>query len=256
VSQRLAHATSGCGGLWRTYFQWRYAILFYSLLFTFAAGPLLNALGFDANLLELFLALNLLAAVVPIGGRRTRLLFLTIVAAVLALRGGAAWFDDTWLAMASLAMWTVMALVAAANALRFTLGTTVVDREHLYAALSAYVLAGIFFGVFYWVLEQTWPGSLGMAGESVPSRFPPTLAIYFSFVTLATLGYGDIVPRSEVARGLAVMEAIAGQLYLAVMIARLVSLYVSGAGKGNHRDAQDAPDGSAPAAERNSDSIQ
>jgi hypothetical protein len=53
-----------------------------------------------------------------------------------------------------------------------------------------------------------------------------------SFVTLATLGYGDIVPRSEVTRGLAIMEAVAGQLYLAVMIARLVSSYVSREGKG------------------------
>jgi len=71
------------------------------------------------------------------------------------------------------------------------------------------------------------------------------LAIYYSFVTLTTLGYGDIVPRSEVARGLAIMEALVGQLYLAVMVARLVSLYVAGEGKRNHRDAQDGPDGSA-----------
>lgn len=51
--------------------------------------------------------------------------------------------------------------------------------------------------------------------------------MYFSFVTLATLGYGDIVPRSDVARSLAIIEAVAGQLYLAVMVARLVSIYVS-----------------------------
>jgi hypothetical protein len=72
------------------------------------------------------------------------------------------------------------------------------------------------------------------------------VAIYYSFVTLATLGYGDIVPRSEVARGLTIMEAVAGQLYLAVLVARLVSLYVSGKGKDNQRQAQDGPDGSAP----------
>ena len=114
----------------------------------------------------------------------------------------------------------------------FRPGRTVVDREHLYAALSTYMLAGLFFGVFYWVLEQTWPGSLGTAGEGVQSRFSLTLAIYFSFVTLATLGYGDIVPRSEVTRGLAIMEAVVGQLYLAVMIARLVSSYVSREDKG------------------------
>jgi hypothetical protein len=63
-------------------------------------------------------------------------------------------------------------------------------------------------------------------------------------VTLTTLGYGDIAPRTEVVRGLAIMEAVAGQLYLAVMIARLVSLYVLGAGSGDQREAQDRPDGS------------
>ena len=53
-------------------------------------------------------------------------------------------------------------------------------------------------------------------------------ALYFSFVTLATLGYGDIVPRTDVARGLAIVEGVGGQLFLAVMVARLVSLYGRG----------------------------
>ena len=66
MSQHRAHATSGGGGLQRVYGQWRYAILFYSLLLTLAVGPLRNALGFRVSLLELFLAINLLAAVVPI----------------------------------------------------------------------------------------------------------------------------------------------------------------------------------------------
>ena len=52
--------------------------------------------------------------------------------------------------------------------------------------------------------------------------------MYFSFVTLATLGYGDIVPRTEVAQGLAIVEGVGGQLFLAVLIARLVSLYARG----------------------------
>ena len=121
-----------------------------------------------------------------------------------------------------------------------------VDREHLYAGLSAYLLAGIFFGVFYWVLERTWSGSFAIPGEGAQSNFSLTAAIYYSFVTLTTLGYGDIVPRSEVGRGLAILEAVVGQLYLAVMIARLVSLYAVGERKDNQREAQDGPDGSAP----------
>jgi voltage-gated potassium channel Kch len=56
-------------------------------------------------------------------------------------------------------------------------------------------------------------------------------ALYFSFVTLATLGYGDIVPASDLTRRLAVVEAVIGQLYLAVLVARLVGLYTAGEGR-------------------------
>jgi Ion channel len=240
-----ARATGGASDLWYTYRNWRYAILFYSLLLTLAVVPLRRALGFPTGLLELFLAINLLAAVVPIRGRKTRRVLLPFLVVAFVGWGGTSWLDQAALVPMSLALWTVVALLAAASALRFALGARVVDREHLYAGLSAYLLAGIFFGVFYWVLERTWPGSLAVPGEGAQSNFSLPVAIYYSFVTLTTLGYGDIVPRSDAVRGLAIMEAVAGQLYLAVMIARLVSLYASGEGKGNQRDAQDGP-GSAP----------
>jgi voltage-gated potassium channel len=247
MSEIRVRETGGRSGVWHTYFGWRYTILFYSLLLTLAVAPLRRALGFPASFLELLLAINLLAAVVPIGGRKTRWVLRTCLVVVFAVRGGTAWLDLAALVPMQLAFWTVIALLAAASALRFALGARVVDREHLYAGLSAYLLAGLFFGVFYWVLERTWSGSFAVSGEGAQSHFSELLtAIYYSFVTLTTLGYGDISPRSEVARGLSIMEAVAGQLYLAVMIARLVSLYVRGEGKGNHRDAQDGPDGSAP----------
>jgi voltage-gated potassium channel Kch len=66
-------------------------------------------------------------------------------------------------------------------------------------------------------------GSFTPAGD-----FSRVSAIYFSFVTLATLGYGDIVPRTDVARGLAIVEGVGGQLFLAVLVARLISLYARG----------------------------
>ena len=125
-------------------------------------------------------------------------------------------------------IWTVVGLLAAANALRSTLRAVSIESEHIYAALSAYLLAGLSFGVLYWALERAWPGSLNYGGGMVNNFFSEADGIYFSFVTLATLGYGDFVPKTEVARGLAILEAVAGQLYLGVMVARLVSLYVSG----------------------------
>src|SRR5215510_805455 len=246
--------TSGYAyNLWHAYRNWRYACLFYSLLLTLAVVPLRRALGFPTGLLELFLAINLLAAVVSIGGRKTRRVLLLFLVVVFVVRVSMTWLGLAALASINLALWTVVALLAAASALRFALGARAVDRERLYAGLSAYLLAGVFFGVFYWVIEQTWSGSFAIPNEDVQNTFSLTGAIYYSFVTLATLGYGDIVPRSEAARGLAIMEAVAGQLYLAVLIARLVSLYVSLVSlyvseedKSNQREAHDSPDKSTP----------
>jgi len=120
----------------------------------------------------------------------------------------------------TLGIWILIGLLAVFAALRFAMRATRVDAEHLYAALSAYLLAGICFGLLYWALEQNSSGTFVASGE-----FSQTSAIYFSFITLATLGYGDIAPRADLARGLAIIEGIGGQLFLAVLVARLVSLY-------------------------------
>ena len=226
-------APVAAGGFWQLYLNWRYAVLFYSLLLTLAAGPLLGALGFFAGFLEFLLVTNLLAAVIPMARGWGRGLLLILLAFAVTVRLGADWLGHARLSAESLGLWTIVALLAAANALRFALRATAVDSEHVYAALSAYLLAGNFFGVFYWVLERAWPGSFSMATQSVDSGFSLPSAIYFSFVTLATLGYGDVIPRSDTARGLAILEAVAGQLYLAVMVARLVSLYVRGTDGGS-----------------------
>jgi Ion channel len=225
MSDAVAGAAGSFHGLPRAYLRRRYAILFYSLLLTLGAAPLLSALGFDADLLLLFLALNLLAAVVGGHGGVWRAVE-RLVAAVIVVRFVAAFIEAPSLATATLPLWTAIALLGAARAVGFAMRAVAVDAEHIYAALSAYLLAGLFCGVLYRAIEQTWPGSFATAGESVASGLPLSSAFYFSFVTLATLGYGDIVPRTEVARGIAIVEAVAGQLYLVVMVARLVSLYV------------------------------
>jgi len=233
MSEHSGEGTGGLQRLVRAYLARRYTILFYSLLLTLAAGPLLAAVHLDDRLLQLLLGLNLLAAALGVGDRRPSSFFLLLVGAALMVRLAAVPLRAEALVKTSLALWTVIGFLAAAGAVRSAMLRAAVSAEHLYAALSAYLLAGLFFGVLYFVIEQTWPGSFAMAGSTVTSsRFSPANAIYFSFVTQATLGYGDVVPARDVARGLAIVQAVAGQLYLAVMVARLVSLYVRGPEKG------------------------
>ena len=216
-------ATDRLRVLGRAYLRRRYAILFYTLLLTLIAAPVVTAFELKGSLIEFFLAANLVAAVLPVSTGRSRRILLAIVTVVWLARPATVWFDQAALSALALGMWTLIGLFAAAVALRFAMRATLVDAEHLYAALSAYLLAGIFFGHFYWVLQQIWPGTFVVTGD-----FSRMSAIYFSFVTIATLGYGDIVPRSDVARGLAIVEGVGGQLFLAVMVARLVSLYSRG----------------------------
>lgn len=210
----------GLRALGSAYLCRRYTILFYTLLLTMVAVPLFAAFELTGALIEYLLAASLLAAVMPVDITRSRRVLLTVTALVWLARPVTAWFDNLVLSAITLGLWTLIGLFAAAAALRFAMRAQVVDAEHLYAALSAYLLAGIFFGLFYWVLEQIGPGTFAVIG-----KFTRMAALYFSFVTLATLGYGDIVPRTDVARGLAIVEGVGGQLFLAVMVARLVSLY-------------------------------
>jgi hypothetical protein len=199
----------------------RHAVLFYTLLGTLAASPIITGLGFSADVLQIFLAFNLLVAVLGVAGSRWRTVLLVAVAVVAGLRIVPTTAVGEGVATGALAVGSGVGLLAVAAVVRFALGTRTIEAEHVYAALSAYLLAGLLFGVLYWSISIAWPGSFAEAGDD--AIFTLSSAMYFSFVTLATLGYGDVLPKSEVARGLAIFEAVGGQLYIAVLIARLVS---------------------------------
>ena len=205
--------------LGQAYFNRRYTILFYVLVFTILAGPVAATLGLSGGLIESFLAGSLLAAVIPVKAGKIRSLLLATLIVLWLARPVTTWLGHPTLSEVILGAWTVIGLSAAAVALRFAMRGAKVDAEHLFAALSAYLLAGIYFGLLFWALEQIHPGTVSA------SDFSRTGAIYYSFVTLATIGYGDIVPRTDVARGLAIVEGVGGQLFLAVLVARLLSLY-------------------------------
>jgi hypothetical protein len=202
------------------YARHRFGWLFATLLSTLALGPFLSPL-IRFNPLELLLAVNLVAAIASAGRDRWIRALLGLGGFYLAART-LALLDIPVLLRASEAFWLIAAILAMAATARRALRDEEVDSEHLFAALDAYLLVGLVFGVGYAMLDQVWPASFGSASAS---DLGIGRGIYFSFVTLATLGYGDIVPLTDAARGLAVVEAVAGQMYMAVLVARLVSAY-------------------------------
>jgi hypothetical protein len=198
----------------------RFAWLLALLLAAIGVDPVLNSMGLPGHALEWMLALALLAAAVSTWRVRASRVFLLCIGVVLA----------AWLALHVVRLGPGPAvapallggggLAMAAFLLAGVLAEGRVDAERICAALCVYLLAGIGFGGVFAALETLDPGSLVGAGSIDLDE-----AAYFSFVTLATLGYGDITPATSATRALAVLEAVFGQLYLAVLIARLVSLY-------------------------------
>jgi hypothetical protein len=103
-----------------------------------------------------------------------------------------------------------------------------VTADTIYGAISVYLLLGILWGVAYRLLESISPGSFaGPMGIDPETGIEVPSYVYFSFTTLTTLGYGDITPLSAPARAIAILEAVAGPLYITILISQLVAKYVS-----------------------------
>lgn len=112
----------------------------------------------------------------------------------------------------------------------FTLRQVVVGTEinanRLVGAICVYLMLGVIWALAYSLVELAAPGSFGGVAAGQDAGWDSEW-LYFSFVTLTTLGYGDILPLSALARALAYMEAVTGQFYVAILVAGLVSAYIS-----------------------------
>jgi hypothetical protein len=122
-----------------------------------------------------------------------------------------------------------------------------ITADSIYGAFCGYFLVGLAFGHLYWAIEYIIPGSFrgdvvfhAQLQDEHRRRF---LLTYFSFITLTTVGYGDIVPVSASARAFAVVEAILGQFYIAVLIAELIGKRVAQALTGPPSDADNKRSG-------------
>lgn len=98
------------------------------------------------------------------------------------------------------------------------------DADRVLAGISGYLILGLLFYQFYGLLATLSPQAF-IAGIHTSVGLDDGSLMYFSFVTLSTLGYGDITPATQTARLLSALQAVAGTLYLAVFISRLVSAF-------------------------------
>ena len=188
--------------------------------------PSLGLEGSDERLYsDIATTLMLLFGIAVVSGHR-RLFILALLAAAAALIvRWAVWLRPpgalgTWPEIVSCATVLVFSLMILVEVVRP--GPVTIGRVQ--GAVAVYLLLGIGWASAYAVAEHVFPGSF-VSTDGAPATVSDW--IYFSFVTLTTVGYGDVVPAHRVARSLAIGEALTGQLYIAVLLARLVSMAVS-----------------------------
>ncbi|MBU6282958.1 hypothetical protein KGQ64_12005 [bacterium] len=148
---------------------------------------------------------------------------------LIGLRVTGLWIRSTDWVMVSDASILGLFVIGSIAILRDVLTQPLVGIDTILGGCSVYLLAGICFGLAFSLVESLKPGSFLMDGQVLTSEYMHRLPelMYLSFVVLTSVGFGDILPASSPARGLVTFEAIFGQLYLAILVARLVSLQSS-----------------------------
>jgi Ion channel len=206
----------------RLFFQ-RCFYLFALLLALISISPFIEGVR-GTYLLAGFNAFIVLSAAAAVG--RTALSFLVVfclIGAAVGLRfaseepGRAALFN--WaLVFHALVYFAVIILL-----LRYVFGPEVMDGDRLWGAAAAYLMIGILWCFFYALIELEPAQSFLLLGK--PADLELTDLLYFSFSTLTTIGFGDIVPVTRLGHMTAVLEGIIGTLFLAILIAKLVGVY-------------------------------
>ena len=185
----------------------------------------------DAVLITLVLILGVLA----VGcSRRTLVLALGLMLPAVAARWGWYLWPDLLPPVARNITGLIFLAYIEFQLLHFIFRTPRVNSEVLCAGISGYLLLGILWMSAYMLVswlnpaEGIHPGAFVFTvGATTPHLLSQFEAYYFSFITLSTVGYGDITPLTNGARTLAMTEAMTGTLYMAVLISRLVALYSS-----------------------------
>jgi hypothetical protein len=209
-----------------------FAALLSTLLATLLVAPFLGESLFGVSRFRLFAGAILLAGVYAVSRRGPAL------GGVLAV-GLPALVVEVWLHLrpappllvASFALSILFVLFLGAAILYAILDEERVSLDTILGGVCVYLLLGVGWTLAYSILEYLAPGSFLVDGRALPAlarsdEFRHEELIYFSFVTLTTVGYGDVLAKTNPARALAAAEAVTGSLYLAVFIARLVGLHM------------------------------
>ena len=209
-----------------------FATLLATLVTTLFVPPFIEGTVFGISRFRLFTIAILLAGVYAVSRRRGIFwIGVAMAFAALGIEGSVHARPAPALVAANFALSILFLGFLGSVILYAILDEARVTLDTILGGICVYLLLGIGWSVAYSFLEYLQPGSFWLAGERLPSalradEFRLEELLYFSFVTLTTVGYGDILAKTHPARALAAAEAVVGSLYLAVFVARLVGLHM------------------------------
>jgi voltage-gated potassium channel len=210
----------------RSWTRHRFIFLLAMLLFMLAVVPFLEGFSGLRTLFNVFLSAVLVSAVYALSQKIRHLAIAAVLAIPMLI---SIWSDyvalsDTLFLIGRICGVLFMAFTIF-HILRHIFQQQEVTLDTIAGATAVYMLFAVMWTFIYAVLEQLQPGSFAIStAETLGER---NIFIYYSFVTITTLGYGDITPVTYLARSMAILEAVVGQLYLVVLVAWLVGMYVS-----------------------------
>jgi hypothetical protein len=209
----------------------RYIYLLSGLLAYLAAAPI--AIQFlpraDFVLVDLALVLVLVAGVRSLMGVRW-IFRIGVTLAVSLITLEVAYLFSQVEALVVIVLLVLLVFVALVGfiAMRDVMYGGEVDQNRLMGAMCVYLLIGLAWAYVFTLIHVVSPTSFeGIVGPTTDAHAKAMQFVYYSFVTLTTLGYGEITPISPVAQTLAYMEAVSGQFYLTILVAALVGMILS-----------------------------
>jgi hypothetical protein len=207
----------------------RHLVLLISLLLLFLISPLVAAARYGTVVINSAGVIVLLSGIYAMSEQR-RLFVVALIGSVAAIATNLLMvvFQSEWIAIAWHGFTLLLLGLFSVGILKDVLRRGRISTDKICGAICVYLLIGFAWAFGYGIIEFINPGSFsGLAQIGTNNHVGRIMQLrYFSVATLTTLGFGDILPRTPVARTLATLEAVTGQIYLTVLIARLVGLHI------------------------------
>jgi len=206
-------------------FKNRFLFLLISILSFLILSPLLRGFVGISILLDIFLTAVFISAIYAVSQKK----FFSLIGILLALP----MFAVTWSAyfvniavmqLAGSCFGILFFAFMVIALLSFVFEQCEITLDVIYGAIVVYLLIAVMWAFIFKVIEGLQPGSFNITqglGEETQ------LFIYYSFVTITTLGYGDVTPVTDVAKSFSFLDAVVGQIYLVVLVARLVGIHIA-----------------------------